>query len=215
MDTLGDRLKKARDICGCSQKQASNDLDIAQNTLSRYETGERNPDPATLARLADYYKVSADYLLVRIDNPAASLNDVPESTTQNAVLPLGDAKKIPIYNLEPKDRDEIFAQENVIGWEPISADMLETKAILINDDSMSGSRITTGDRVIIRDQNTFEDGQTVLVQLPDKSMLVRKATHTRDGIILSPDNSAYKPQHFKSKDLKIIGIVTQVHFDYI
>ena len=45
------------------------DLNISQNTISRYETGEREADYATLIRLADYFNVSTDYLLERTDNP--------------------------------------------------------------------------------------------------------------------------------------------------
>lgn len=40
-----------------------------QNTISRYETGEREADYATLIAIADYFNVSIDYLLERTDNP--------------------------------------------------------------------------------------------------------------------------------------------------
>lgn len=45
------------------------DLDMNQNSISRYETGEREADYATLIRFADYFNVSIDYLLGRTDNP--------------------------------------------------------------------------------------------------------------------------------------------------
>jgi transcriptional regulator with XRE-family HTH domain len=40
-----------------------------QNTISRYETGAREADYATLIRIADYFNVSIDYLLERTDDP--------------------------------------------------------------------------------------------------------------------------------------------------
>lgn len=40
-----------------------------QNSISRYETGEREADYATLIAIADYFHVSVDYLLGRTDNP--------------------------------------------------------------------------------------------------------------------------------------------------
>lgn len=43
------------------------DLNVSQNTISRYETGEREPDFKTLIRIADYLHVSLDYLLERTD----------------------------------------------------------------------------------------------------------------------------------------------------
>lgn len=42
---------------------------MSQNTISRYETGERQPGMAELILLADYFDVSIDYLLGRTENP--------------------------------------------------------------------------------------------------------------------------------------------------
>lgn len=36
-----------------------------QNTVSRYENGEREADYETLIKIADYFDVSLDYLLGR------------------------------------------------------------------------------------------------------------------------------------------------------
>ncbi|MCL1823747.1 MAG: helix-turn-helix domain-containing protein [Oscillospiraceae bacterium] len=48
-----------------SQKQAAEDLGIAQALLSHYEKGKRECGLDFLVRAADYYKVSTDYLLGR------------------------------------------------------------------------------------------------------------------------------------------------------
>lgn len=45
------------------------ELNTTQNTVSRYETGEREADYAMLIAIADYFGVSIDYLLGRTDNP--------------------------------------------------------------------------------------------------------------------------------------------------
>ncbi len=45
------------------------DLHINQNTLSRYETGQREASYAMLIAIADYFNVSVDYLLERTDDP--------------------------------------------------------------------------------------------------------------------------------------------------
>lgn len=41
---------------------------MSQNTVSRYENGEREPGLAELIRIA-YFEVSVDYLLERTDQP--------------------------------------------------------------------------------------------------------------------------------------------------
>ena len=45
------------------------DLNMTQNTISRYETGEREPGISELILIADYFHVSVDYLIGHTDNP--------------------------------------------------------------------------------------------------------------------------------------------------
>ena len=63
------RLKELRKSRGISQLRLAMDLSLNQNSISRYETGEREADYATLIKLADYFHVSIDYLLERTDDP--------------------------------------------------------------------------------------------------------------------------------------------------
>ena len=59
-------LRKSRKI---SQLKLAMDLGLNQNSISRYEKGQREADYKTLIAFADYFNVSADYLLERTDNP--------------------------------------------------------------------------------------------------------------------------------------------------
>ena len=63
------RLKELRKKKGISQLRLATDLNTTQNTISRYETGEREPGIAELIKLADYFNVSVDYLIGRTSNP--------------------------------------------------------------------------------------------------------------------------------------------------
>ena len=54
------RLKELRKRKRISQLKLAMDLYMNQNTISRYETGERE---------AGYFDISIDYLLERTDNP--------------------------------------------------------------------------------------------------------------------------------------------------
>ena len=63
------RLKQLRKSKGISQLKLAMDLNMNQNSISRYENGVREADYATLIKFADYFKVSIDYLLERTDNP--------------------------------------------------------------------------------------------------------------------------------------------------
>ena len=61
------RLKKLRKERNISQLKLSIDLNMNQNTISRYENMEREADYETLVKIADYFGVSLDYLLGRSD----------------------------------------------------------------------------------------------------------------------------------------------------
>lgn len=60
------RLRKKRNI---TQLKLALDLNMSQNTISRYETGDREAGYAELIRIADYFDVSIDYLLERTEDP--------------------------------------------------------------------------------------------------------------------------------------------------
>ena len=59
------RLKELRKSKGISQLRLAMDLNVSQNTVSRYETMEREAGYEMLVRLADYFNVSLDELLGR------------------------------------------------------------------------------------------------------------------------------------------------------
>ncbi len=61
------RLKELRKKKGITQLKLAMDLGLNQNSVSRYETGEREADYKTLIMLADYFDVTVDYLLERTD----------------------------------------------------------------------------------------------------------------------------------------------------
>ena len=63
------RLKELRKKKHISQVKLAMDLNISQNSISRYETGTHEADYKTLIAIADYFNVSVDFLLGRTDNP--------------------------------------------------------------------------------------------------------------------------------------------------
>lgn len=64
------RIRELRQQKNLTQVRLAIELNTTQNTLSRYETGEREADYNMLKKLADYFNVSIDYLLRETDNPA-------------------------------------------------------------------------------------------------------------------------------------------------
>ncbi|MDD2235368.1 MAG: helix-turn-helix domain-containing protein [Desulfitobacteriaceae bacterium] len=66
MNVLPERLKTIRKQRGWTQRQVAQKMNISPSTIALYETGDRNPDPLMLTRLADFLDCSVDWLLGRV-----------------------------------------------------------------------------------------------------------------------------------------------------
>ena len=69
MSSFPDRLKELRKVKGVTQKATAEFIGITEQHFQQYEYGKHKPNIETLTKLADYFEVSADYLLGRSDNP--------------------------------------------------------------------------------------------------------------------------------------------------
>ena len=65
------RIRQLRENADLRQIAVSNATGIDQKTLSNYETGKTNPDSYALIKLADFFDVSIDYLINRVDSTVA------------------------------------------------------------------------------------------------------------------------------------------------
>lgn len=72
---FGNRLKTLREERGLSQVELAKILNIANSTLSLYESGSREPNFEILKKIANYFNVSTDYILGR--------NEVMSSQIEN------------------------------------------------------------------------------------------------------------------------------------
>ncbi len=59
------RIRDLREDMDLRQIDVARATGIDQKTLSNYETGKTNPDSFAIIKLADFFGVSADYLLGR------------------------------------------------------------------------------------------------------------------------------------------------------
>lgn len=64
---IGEVLIGLRKEKNLSQKEIADKINVAQRTYAHYEKGDREPSIETMIRLADYYKISLDYLTGRYE----------------------------------------------------------------------------------------------------------------------------------------------------
>ncbi len=63
VETFAQKLKKAREDTGFTQREVAKETGITQSVLARYETGKLEPNIEVLGILIDFYNVSADWVL--------------------------------------------------------------------------------------------------------------------------------------------------------
>lgn len=76
MSNIAERLKQLRKNAGYSQEQAAEVLGISRQAISKWESGQGNPDIENIVKMTELYHVSADYILSGIEKNIS--DSVPE-----------------------------------------------------------------------------------------------------------------------------------------
>ena len=63
IESLNQKLKKAREKTGFTQREVAKETGIPLSTIAKYETERLQPDLEKLGILAEFYGVSIDWLL--------------------------------------------------------------------------------------------------------------------------------------------------------
>lgn len=84
-------------------------------------------------------------------------------------------------------------------------------ALRVRGDSMQGAGILSGDLVVVRPQQTADDGQIVVARIGDEATV--KRLQRRNGRVwLVPENDAYAP--IDGTDAQLIGLVKALVREY-
>jgi repressor LexA len=84
-------------------------------------------------------------------------------------------------------------------------------ALRVRGDSMIGAGILSGDKVVVRPQQTAEDGQIVVAMIDDEAT-VKRLSRKNGEIWLLPENDNYSP--IDGTHAQIVGLVKAVVRDY-
>ena len=84
-------------------------------------------------------------------------------------------------------------------------------ALRVRGDSMIGAGILSGDLVVVRPQQTADDGQIVVARLEEEAT-VKRLSRKNGEIWLLPENPAYDP--IDGKEAQLIGVVKAVVREY-
>lgn len=106
--------------------------------------------------------------------------------------------------------EPLLAEENISEYFPLPADMLPNEQIfmlIVRGDSMINAGIFDGDKVIVRQKNTAQNGDLVVALIEDGAT-VKTFYQEGDHIRLQPENPDYDP--IIVRDVAILGEVIGV-----
>jgi len=106
----------------------------------------------------------------------------------------------------------ITATENIEEYFPLPAHMVGDQPVFmlsVSGDSMIEAGIHDGDYVIVRQQQTANNGDIVVAMTEDNEATVKTFYKERDHIRLQPENSAMEPIRLKNVTIlgKVIGLI--------
>lgn len=196
------RIKELRESKGISQIILGKYLGVARSTICQYEKGNRQPDPLTLQKIADYFGVSVDYLLGREETKTTvPIKDEVEFSDLYAIPLLGRvAAGVPLES-----------QENLEGYIYISYKPKEEYfALRVRGDSMINAGIRDNSILVVHKQAYAENGD-VVVALLNGEQTVKRFKIYGENMFLMPENPAYEPiPIMKGADFLILGKVVEV-----
>lgn len=73
---IGQRIRDLRKQKRMSQTELAKSAGVSQTTVTAWETGKAEPSSSAVAKLADIFNVTTDYLLGRPDKQVAKKDDV-------------------------------------------------------------------------------------------------------------------------------------------
>ena len=188
------RIKELRLQFGITQKELAKKLNIAQNTLSTWETGKFEPDISALNKLGEIFNVSTDYLLGRDAFPTSADKEngvwVPVLGSVQAGVPSEAIQDITDY-------------EDISNITSCGQDYF---ALKIKGSSME-PRFLEGDVVIVKKQSDVKDGEIAIVLVNGDEATCKKIKKTPQGVMLIPLNSAFETMLYSDEEILSLPVV--------
>lgn len=202
---IKDRLIQVLREKNITPKELSEKTGIPKSSISQYMSGYAKPKQDRIYLISKALDINPTWLLgYDVDINIKKRNEdigikIPILGTVIAGIP-------------------VTAVEDIIGYEEISEKMARCGdyfALEIKGDSME-PKMSKGDIVIVKQQNTVETGQIAIVLVNGDEATVKKVRFRDNGIELIAFNSyVYEPHFYSAKEIdelpvKIIGRVVEL-----
>lgn len=204
---IANKIKKFRESKNITQQELAELLNTTQQSIARYESGERKTDNNILFTLADIFNVSINDFFP----PLSFDNVIPIDIEQNII-------KIPVYGTI-KAGIPIESQTDIIDYVEIPRDWTNGNknfyGLKISGDSML-PKYSENDIVIFEQNDDIEayKNKDVAVMINGTESTFKKILVNEQGIVLQPYNTAYDIMMFSKEQveqlpIKVVGIARE------
>ncbi len=188
-NNVGQRIFEARKKRKISRKEIANFLQVHETTIKRYEDGDTKKLPTDkLEKIAKYLNTSIDNLMGWEVESSQGIQ-IPVLGTVTAGIPISAVENILDYEEIPQS------------WKT-QGDFFGLK---IKGDSMY-PEINDGDTVIVRQQSTANNGDTIIALINGDDATCKRYERTKTGLMLIPNNSSYTPIFYTNEEIDSLPV---------
>lgn len=200
------RLKELRLEKNQNMRQTAIALGIPYTTYISYEKGDREPNSEMLIALAEYFDCSIDYLLGKTSTKELLKKLPAEEYHPETMIPIPVVGKVAAGYTCLAEMDiecyELVDSESILhGYDYIW--------LAVKGDSMEPF-ILEGDLVLVRIQDTVNNGDYAVVLVDSEDGLVKQVKFGKNKITLLSTNPYYPPRVFENENIQRVRIVGKV-----
>jgi len=197
MMTIGEKLKQLREARGLSLRKLAQKAHLSHSFIKDIESGRSQPSIPSARALADALGV----------RPSALLNDINACDESNIQFCSDDVVWLPVVAEvqagNPRKVIEQYAEK--IPTESFWVRGGEFFWIRVQGRSMVGAGMEPGDLVLIRRQETVDNGDIAVVEVDEEGAMLKRVFVENGTIILASENPQFPPRTVSPDKVRIIG----------
>lgn len=206
-NNINNRLRERRKELGLTMKEVASAVGVSEGTVSRWESGNiANMGRDKIYALSKILKMSTAEIM--------GIEDEAPKGSEKELFTYNPTHKIPILGRISAGLP-LYADEHVEGYiyTELNGDN-EYFGLRVKGDSMTATRICENDIIVVRKQETVEDGEIAVVMVGDDDATVKRFHQSGRIVTLSPQsyNPIHQPQIYdlKNTPVRVLGKVVQV-----
>ncbi len=213
------RIKYLMKEMNLKQVQFAERIGVDTSNLSKYLNAHMPLSDSFLNRLVVNLGVSKEWLLEGTDLPFGKTPVRIDTAPNTLTAAKSDAlEAIPVYDVDAtagsaSGRNELFANENIVGWVNLPNMNPNCRIVRVSGDSMSPV-IQDGDFVAVREvsnPNQIYWGQIYVVQLDDFRVVKYLRRHNDPNmVVLRSENTNYDDMDVRRNDIHELLLVQHV-----